>query len=493
MMMRISNQTRLLAAALPALLLSGCLVGPKYERPKVAAPPVFRGAEGTAAQASFADLPWWDVFKDDTLKGLIRTALVNNYDLRIASARVEQYRQLAAIAHSQYLPSVGYSGGVSGGRNQFFSAGQASSGTMQGAAYAVASAAWEPDIWGRIRRLNEAARAEYFATEQAQRGVILSLTSEVAQAYFELLGLQLQLQIAKDTVQSFDGIVKIFTDRFQGGVASKLDVDRAVAARSIAAADIPDLERQIALTENQISVLLGQNPGAIATNAKLLEEVVPPEIPAGLPSALLERRPDVLAAEQKVVAANARIGVATAEFFPKIGLTAFFGQASSPLSDFTSSQATAASMAASLAGPIYQGGALKANKRKAIAIWEEAKLLYGQAALNAFQDVSNTLVSRTKFDEIKTQQVEAVRAYQESVVLSMKRYIAGKASYFEVLEAQQQLFPAQKALAATELNRRVVIVQLYKALGGGWNLSNAQWVGNQPAGGAQAPAPAPSK
>jgi outer membrane protein, multidrug efflux system len=228
------------------------------------------------------------------------------------------------------------------------------------------------------------------------------------------------------------------------------------------------------------------------TKSKLLDQVVPPDIPVGLPSALLERRPDILAAEQQVRAANARIGVATAAFFPQIGLTALFGQASAPLSDFTSGKANAWSFAGNLAGPIYQGGALKARKRYAIAAWDQAKLQYEQAALNAFQDVSNALVSRQKYEAARIEQMKAVQAYQDSVSLSTKRYTAGKASYFEVLEAQQQLFPAESSLALIELNRRVVIVQLYRSLGGGWNLKDpAAWSGATPGTGAPNPPASP--
>jgi multidrug efflux system outer membrane protein len=223
-------------------------------------------------------------------------------------------------------------------------------------------------------------------------------------------------------------------------------------------------------------VLLGSNPGQIQHTAKLLDEIVPPDIPAGLPSALLERRPDVLEAEQLMRSANAEVGVATANFFPQIGLTALFGRASSPLSTLSSGQATVWSLAGSVAGPLFQGGALTAKKRQAVAFWEQTKLQYEQTSLNAFLDVSNALISRQKYEAIRVEQTKAVQAYQESVKVSLQRYTAGKASYFEVLDAQQQLFPAEISLAITELNRRIVMVQLYKALGGGWNLKDPEWV-----------------
>jgi len=474
--MQRGNSRAMLASILSAtLILSGCAAGPNYVRPRVNVPTDFRGAEGAAQQASYADLPWWEVFKDDQLKSLIDAALANNYDLAIAVSRVEQARQLAAVARSQYLPAVNYSVGASDGKNEFLGSVAPGSGTTKGAFLAAGGVAWEADLWGRIRRLNESARAQYLATEDARRGVMLTLTSDVAQAYFELLGLELQLQIAKETTASFTETLKLFNQRYEGGVSSKLDTSRAEASLAAAAAAVPQYELQIALKENQISVLLGTNPEAIVHSTKLLDEIVPPEIPVGLPSALLERRPDVRSAERQVRASNAQVGVAIANFFPQIGLTALLGQASTPLSRITAGSANVWSIAGNFTGPIFEGGALTAQKRQAIAAWQQAKLQYEQAALNAFTDVSNALVSRQKFEVIRTEQARSVAAYQESVDLSLKRYQAGKASYFEVLDAENQLYPEQNALAQTELNRRVVIVQLYLALGGGWNLTDSDW------------------
>jgi outer membrane protein, multidrug efflux system len=471
-----SLRSPLLAIFLSAtLLFSGCAVGPNYVRPKVNVPADFRGAEGAAQQASYADLPWWEIFKDEQLKSLIDTALANNYDLNIAVSRVEQSRQLLALAHSQYLPAVSYNVGASDGKNEFLGTVAPGSVSTKGAFLAAGSAAWEADIWGRIRRLNESARAQYLSTEEARRGVMLTLVSNVAQAYFQLLGLELQLQIAKETTASFTDTLKLFTQRYEGGVASKLDTSRAEAAQATSAANIPEFERQIALQENVISVLLGSNPHPIVHTAQLLEEIVPPDIPVGLPSALLERRPDVLSAEQQVRAANAQVGVAIANFFPQLGLTALLGQASTPLSQITAGSGNVWSIAGNLAGPIYTGGALTAQKRQAIAAWEQAKLQYEETALNAFTDVSNALISRQKFDAIRIEQARSVAAYQESVTVSLQRYTAGRASYYEVLEAQQQLYPQQSLLAQTELNRRLVVVQLYLALGGGWNLTDSDW------------------
>ena len=471
-----SPHTLLVAAAL-LLLPLGCAVGPNYQRPRVSTPTEYRNGEAAAQQASIADLPWWEVFKDSRLRELVQTALANNYDLRIAVTRIEQSRQIAAQVRAQYFPFLNYGVTASDGKNEFVGGMVPNGGQTRGAFAAAASVAWEADLWGRLRRENEAARAQYLATEQARRAVMLSLVSDVAQAYFELLDLDLQLDIAKQTTESFSQTVSLFAHRLEGGVASKLDTSRAEAAHATAAASIPELERQIALKENQISVLLGNNPSPIPHSAILLDQVVPPDIPSGLPSALLERRPDILAAEEQLRSANAQIGVATANFFPRIGLTALFGRASSPLDSLSSGQATVWSVAGNIAGPIFQGGALKAQKQQAVALWEQSKLQYAQTAQLAFQDVSNALVSRMKYEAIRAEQARAVEAYQESVKVSIQRYIAGKASYFEVLDAQLQLYPAENALAFTELNRRTVVVQLYKALGGGWNLKDPDWAG----------------
>jgi multidrug efflux system outer membrane protein len=475
---RVEFPRRLLSVVLALFVfLPGCAVGPTYRRPKVNVPGQYRGGESADQQASFADLPWWEVFKDERLKELIQTALANNYDLLIAVSRIEQSRQISAQARAQYFPFVNYSAIGSDGKNELAGAVAPNGGNTRGTFVGVLSAAWEADVWGRLRRLNESARAQYLATEEARRGVMLSLVSDVAQNYFQLLGLELQLDIARQTTDSYTQTLKLFTQQLEGGVASKLQTSRAAGAAATAAANIPQIELQIALTENQISVLLGSNPSDIKHTAKLLDEIVPPDIPAGLPSALLERRPDVLQAEQLLRSANAQVGVATANYFPQIGLTALFGRASTPLSTLSSGQTTVSSVAGNVAGPIFQGGALRAQKRQAVAFWEQSKLQYEQTALDAFQDVSNALISRQKYELIRAKQIEAVQSYQESVKVSLQRFLAGKANYYEVLEAQQQLYPAQLSLAETELNRRTVIVQLYKALGGGWNLKDPDWVG----------------
>jgi multidrug efflux system outer membrane protein len=461
------------------------MIGPKYKKQTIVAPPAFRGQEGAAQQSSIADLPWWEVFHDETLQGLIKTALANNQDLRVAVSRVEQARQLSVQARSQYYPSVGYEAGLSQGKNESQGAPANSGGKRLSSVLAGFGATWEADVWGRIRWANEASLANFLATEQGRRGVMLSLASTVAQSYFELLELDLRLDIARRNTGSFEGSLKIFRERMEGGTASRLETARAEAAMAATAANIPDLERQIAIQENEIRLLIGADPGPIPHKGTLLEQVVPPDVPAGLPSTLLERRPDVLQAEMAVRAANAQVGVASTLFFPKIGLTALLGSMSSPLEGFTSGKNSVWSTAASAAGPIWEGRSLRAQKRQAIAYWEETRIEYERAALAAFRDVSNALVNRQKLEEVRTRQAEAVKAYQEAVEVAIQRYTAGKSSYYEVLEAQQELFPAENALAQTELSRRLAIVQLYQALGGGWKLTDAEWS-------IPAPAPAPN-
>ena len=296
-------------------------------------------------------------------------------------------------------------------------------------------------------------------------------------------------------IRDSDETLKIFTERLDAGLGNDLQVSGATGALASAAASVPAFKRLIGLKENQISVLIGRNPGQVETKLKLLEEVIPPEIPEGLPSALLERRPDVLAAEQNVRFANAQIGVAQANYFPKLGLTTFFGKLSTPLSQLSSGNTNAWSIGGNLAGPIYQGGALRARKRGAVAAREQARAQYFQTALSAFRDVSDTLISRENFEATRIEEVRAVESSERAVRLATLRYVEGLSGYFEVLDAQQRLYPAQFALAQTEINRRLVVVQLYRALGGGWNLTDAQWVSANPLPPTRpaAPSPPPAK
>jgi outer membrane protein, multidrug efflux system len=452
------------------IFLSSCAIGPDHTRPHFPLPEAFRNEPGPALPHSVADLPWWELYKDPVLTKLIRTALDNNYDARIAVARMEQARQSAAQTRSLFFPGIGYQGAASRGKNEDLGSPSPRNGVTTDTAFLAFNMAWELDIWGRIRRLDEAARAQYLASEEARNGVTLSLVSSMAQAYFELLELDLARDIAANATESFGKTYQLFARKLQGGAASKLDTSRAEAAMATAAAAIPDTERQIVLKENQICILLGQPPASIPRTAKLLEQTLQPEVPAGLPSTLLERRPDIRQAEQVLRAANAQIGVTMGAFLPQIGLTALAGKISPDLSQLAldAGRSSTWSLAGAATGPIFQGGNLLAQYRQAKAAWEEARLSYEQTVINALSDVAGALVAREKLDAVRFQQARAVSAYQEAVKVAIQRYSAGKASYFEVLDAQQQLFPAENALAQTQLNQLLAVVQLYKALGGGW-------------------------
>src|SRR6185369_10098745 len=389
---------------------------------------------------SFAELEWWNVYRDTTLQALVREALTNNYDLRIAVTRVEQVRALAMQARSQFVPSVSYNGTVSRGRNEAFGSPLPNNASDLSSAAATLNAFWEVDLWGRVRRLNEAARARFLASEEARRGIRLSLLSEVAADYFRLLELDQELEIASRTTNSFAESLRIFSRRLEGGTASALEAARAEAALAEATAAIPAILDQISGTENQLCLLLGRTPGPIERNGPSLEATLPPNVPAGLPSSLLERRPDVRQAEQLLRSANAQIGESVAEFFPTIGLTALLGKVSPELSAFTLGSANLWGIAASGSGPLFQGGRLAGQYHQAKAARNEALLGYQQTALGALRDVSDALISRERLGESGEQRARQVTDLERAVKLSSERYVAGKASYYEVLEAQQQLF-----------------------------------------------------
>jgi len=471
----LSSCHRLTIILSPALLLSGCAVGPNYKRPNVTAPSTFRGGTNTAQQVSFADLPWWEIFHDETLIGIIKESLANNYDLSVAVARVEQANQVAAQARSEYFPAASYITMLTRGHNQFLASPINPPSGAQAFLLAIANASWEPDLWGRIRRTNESARAQLFASEEARRGVMLTLVSNVSQAYFELIGLRIQLEIAKHSAQSFATSLTLVRKRTYEGLDSELQVSRVETDSANATASVADLERQIAIKEDQICVLLGRNPGPIETKADSLGDI-PLEVPPGLPSTLLERRPDVLAAEQAVRSASAQIGVAQAAYFPTIGLTTFFGKLSSPLENVTSSNTNAWSLGTSIAGPIFTAGAIRAQKGQATAAWEQARAQYLQTALSAFRDVSDALITREKLDLIRAEQAKALQSNEHALELMTMHFTNGTASGLDVLDAKQRVYSTQIALDQTEVNRRLTIIQLYKALGGGWNLTDLQWM-----------------
>jgi multidrug efflux system outer membrane protein len=459
-----------------ATLLSGCAIGPDYKPPAVAQPETFRG-QAAAEAASLADAPWWEAFQDPTLRALIQEALGSNYDAAIAAARVQEARANFGVARSDLFPSVDYGATVGrariplGGLNLPDGTDRRTDDIFAG----TTRMSWELDIWGRVRRSTEAARATLFATEDARRGVWLTLVSDLAQAYFQLLALDVQLQIAQNSTQAYRDTYDLFLDRFNLGVASKLETSRALGALGSAQATIPQLQSSIVARENQISILLGRTPGPIPRGQPMYAQPVAPTVPAGLPSTLLERRPDLRQAEQQLVAANARIGVAKADFFPRLSLTALFGAVTPELSAFTGGGATLWAVTGMLSGPLFNMGRTTGQYRAAIAQWEQARLQYEQAVLGALREVSDSITAVGKLSEAETGQTTAVRGLEDAVVHATDRYRQGLASYFEVLEAQQQLYPAQTTLAQIRANRLVAYVQLYKALGGGWNLTDAQW------------------
>ena len=369
--------------------LAGCTLGPNYQRPPVTTPDQFYGASRSAEAASLADQAWWDVFQDPTLRSLIEEALRNGYDARIAAARVEEARAQYGIAGSQRLPNVDYQAGYGAGHISKFATPSDKTGSL---IVANANVSWEIDLWGRIRRLNEAARAEYLATEEGRRGVMLSLVSEVAAAYFGLRELDAQLDIARRNTAAFQDTYDLFDRRLKGGTASGLETSRADASLANVAAQIPLLERAIAAKENQVNLLLGRIPGPIPRGATLADQSVPPSIPAGLPAALLLRRPDVRAAEQELIAANANIGVAQAAFYPTLSLTGFLGGQSPDLANLLGSGKTW-TITAGFLGPIFNAGRLRNQQRVALAQFDEARLQYEQGITNALGEVSTSLVA----------------------------------------------------------------------------------------------------
>jgi len=457
---------RLLATALLSLFSAGCTVGPKYTRPTFR-PPGGYYADEQKSDTSVADLAWWDLFKDPTLQGLIREALKNNYDLQLAAARVEQERALLGVSRSQYYPQVAYNASISGAQATL---------VPNHTYYAYSfSSFWEIDFFGRLRKLSEAQRAVYFSSEEARRDVRLLVLSEVAQGYFQLRALDEQLEIARQTVKSFRVTLDLFQKKFEGGASSGLEVARAQAALSNVAATIPDFERQILAQENALDLLLGRNPGPIARGASLADQFDPPDVPAGLPATLLERRPDLREAEQKLIAANAFVGVAKANFFPTISLTGAFGGMSPQLSELTGT-GKAWSLAGNLAGPLFTAGRLKNEYRASLASRDQARISFEKAVTQAFGEVSTSLSAHQQLAKAYVEELNSVKAYRESVNLSSIRYDSGLSSYFEIVDAQIQLYPAESSAVTYDLGRKLTLVDLYRALGGGWNLNDSQWV-----------------
>lgn len=459
----------LIVACLAVLCLSACEVGPKYHRAAVDVPPSYRGpaqeqvAQGSSSSAG--DEKWWDVFQDKVLQELIRTALARNYDLRIAAARVLEAQAQLGIARADQFPALSAGGNITSQRDPTIGPVPSFQTTL---GQVTASASWVLDFWGKYRRATEAARAQLLASEWAQRAVTSTLVANVASAYFQIRALDLQLEISQHTLASRKEFLELTRTLEEHGFNTQLDVRQAEELVYTAAAQVPDLERQIEQQENSLSILLGNNPGAIPRGLKLTEQPHPPEVPAGLPSALLERRPDIREAEQNLIAANARIGVAKAAYFPQISLTGSAGYESPALESLFTGPAALWTVGGTLTQPIFEGGRLKSNVRLAEAQHEEALLIYRQTIQGAFRDVSNALVAYRKYREFRVQQESLTGAAEDAARLSQIRVKAGTTDYLEVLTNETNYFSDQLTLAQAQLNELQALVQLYQVLGGGW-------------------------
>jgi multidrug efflux system outer membrane protein len=462
------KMTPLMSTILASILMAGCMVGPNYHRPVVPTPGVYRDLRGDQqAQdqvASFADLPWWQVFQDSQLQALIRTALKENYDLQLATERIGAARAQVAITRSNLFPQVQASGNFSGAKDPV-------SAAKYNILSLTADAAFQLDLFGRLRRATEASRAQLLATEDAQQTVTLTLVSDVASDYFQLLDLDLQLRITQETVKTQEDSVKLTRLRLDHGVATKLDVLQAQQVLDTANAAIPDLERQIGQEEDAISILLGHYPESVQRGRPLAEQPLPPEVPPGMPSSLLERRPDIRQVEQDLIAANAEIGVARAAFFPQISLTGGGGGAFGRSTLFTalmSSQSGIWSYGAQVSQPIFTGGALRGNLRLAESQHRQELIAYEQVIQLAFRDVSDALIGYQKLHQVRVAQETTVKDLQDTVSTSLVRYKGGITTYLEVLDGQRSLFNAELTLAQARGSEYQSLVQLYKALGGGW-------------------------
>jgi multidrug efflux system outer membrane protein len=452
-----------------ATTLAGCTMGPNYKRPGIIMPPAWRTAAQTSS--SLADLTWWQLFKDQTLQNLIRTALNDNNDLQLAVARVSEARALLGATRAAQFPQLDAGARYRNQRlseSSFPPVDKLDVNPDMDIYRADVDLSFELDLWGRLRRATEAARAELLASEEARRIVTMALVSDVAQAYFDLLELDQEAAIDRHTLESRRDSLNLVNRRYNDGLASDLDVKRAEEELAFAAATVPDVERRIMQAENRLSILLGQNPGPIRRGESLEKQQIPPDVPAGLPSVLLERRPDILAAEQHLVAANAGIGEAKAEFFPQISLTGAFGTESVSLSDFFSGPSRAWQVGPTVTLPIFHGGGLRANLQASEAREEQALIQYRESILQAFREVDDALVFHGKAREIRLERERRVAAARQALTLANLRYANGVSSYLDVLDTQRQLFSAETELAQITRDQLIAVVQVHKALGGGW-------------------------
>lgn len=443
---------------LMAAVLGGCAVGPNYKRPDVPAPPQFRG-EQQPSQTSLGDMKWFDLFQDETLQGLVKEALQANYDIRIAAQRVLQAEGQLTATRSGLFPQLNAQATAS-------RYGTKSPIQLTGAGLGVAS--WEIDLFGRLRRATEAARADLLAVQENQNAVMQTLVADVASVYFDLREYDAELEYVRESIKTRQESVKLVAARVQGGVASALDLDQAKTLVASAQADLALLERAQEQAENLISFLLGKQPGPIARGKSLTDQPQPPQVPAGLPSTLLERRPDVKVAEQQLIAANARVGVAKAAFYPSITLTAAGGVQTTDLLGIVNRSGLSYSMGGLLDLPIFDAGRRVGNYRTARAQHEELLIGYQRAINGAFLDVSDALVGYQKSKEYSSSQRLLTDTLRDQSRLANTRYTGGVSSYLEVLDTERQRLTAEQELAQSQRDVLKAIVQLYKALGGGW-------------------------
>lgn len=456
-----------------SILLTGCTVGKKYQRPAVEIPDVHRAAPATPAPSSvsLADAKWFEVFKDEKLQQLVRESLVSNFDARVAVARIDLARGQLGITRADQFPNVNAGADLSTvrtSRSGEIEAPKPAQVERTFGTVALSLLTFELDIWGRLRRATEAQRAQLLSEEENQRAIFVTLVAAVAQAYFELRELDLELDISRRTLSSREESLRLIKLQESAGIATMLEVRQAEELVFTAAARIPELEGRIVLQENFIATLLGVNPRDIPRGEALVDQHMPPEIPSGLTSDLIDRRPDIRAAEQQLVSANALVGVAKAAYFPRISLTGFFGFQSDQLSSLFSGPTRIWAFTPQLAQPIFQAGRLKSNVRVAKAQREIALIEYERAIQNGFREVSDALISYQKVREQRAQQDLLVGALRDRVRLSMLRYEGGIDNYLNVLDAERELFNAELDLAQLRLGELTTVVQLYKALGGGW-------------------------
>ena len=462
-----TGRRHVLLLAVP--LMCGCAVGPNYKRPPIDTPPVYRGLTpeeaAKADSTSLADEKWWNVFQDEQLKELIRISLQRNYDLRRAAARVLQAQAALGITRADQFPAISASASATNER----SARQKQLPPIETSTNQLgANFSWELDFWGRFRRATEAARANLAASEWGRREIVTDLIANVAAGYFTLRALDLQLEITRRTLASRQDSLRLTQLLANGGSTSLLDVRQAEQLVFTAGSEVPSLEEQIEQQENFVSILLGNNPGPVSRGKPLTDQPHPPVVPAGLPSSLLERRPDIRQAEQQLIAANAQIGVARSLYFPQIALTADSGFQSSALTALFTGPAGFWTFGSTLAQPIFTAGRLRSNVRLAEAERQEAVLSYQEIIQGAFRDVSDALIAHRKTQEFREQQQLLVNSAQDASRLSHMRYNGGVASYLEVLTNETNYFSAELGLVQAQLNELLALVQLYRGLGGGW-------------------------